>query len=307
MLLIAVAWLVRTRVIDDDATAGTSSRRVTVVCIDELKKFCMDVLAANGDVTLRFESANTTLEARGASPEAAGEIWITMRPFPEMVDRLRTQNRRQPAATTVESIASSPLVLVVANERAESLAIGCGQPVDWRCLGDAAGAAWSDLDPDAASGTVRPAFAPHPDSALGQLGVASAVLGFFDGSGIAPSDPALLTWSRGLRRATNPNTVAGSTAVSVIQTRSSAFDVAVGAAAELADPNDPRFTLVPVAPAVSVEVVAAVPAGTSLPGGFVADLRAAFVAAGWETSATATTSVSADDMLLIRRTWEDLQ
>ena len=292
--------------IDGDGSSDTSSGRVGVVCIDELRMACITAFGDDPDVTLRFEDAETTLVASGSSAEPSDEVWVTLQPFPDMAARLRSQQRLSDDVRTVEKIASSPLTLVVASERADALVATCGDPVDWTCLGDAAGDAWSRLDPEQRAGSVRPAFAPHPATAIGQLGVTGAVLGFFDGAPIDGSDPDLLTWSRRLDRATNRSAVSGSTAVSVIQTRPSALDIAVGATAELTTADDPRFALVAPSPAVTVEVVASVPSGVELPGGFVTDLRESLTAAGWEPPRNGAPSVSVDDMLNVRRIWEQL-
>jgi hypothetical protein len=306
--LIAGAWLIRTRVIDGDGTASPRepSTASTVVCVTELTKACRSALAGRTDVTLRIESANSTLERLGAEDQPSDEIWITMQPFPDMVERLRAQNRNVAAEATVQSLASSPLALVVAASRAESLQIGCQKPVDWRCLGNAAGNPWSDLDADAASGNVRPAFAPHPDTAIGQLGVAGAMLGYFGGSSIDRNDTGLITWSRNLSRASNPSIVAGSTAIAVMQTRPSAFDIAIGARAELADLDDSRFAVVQASPDVSIDIVAVVPNGSSVPDDLNITIQSALVESGWSAPQSGASSISADDMLLVRTLWEEL-
>lgn len=308
VILIAGAWLVRTQVIDGEggSTSTSQTTAATVVCVTELQDACRQALAGRTDVDLNIESVNVTLDRRGSEATPSDAIWITMQPFPEMVERLRASNRVAPSETTTEPVASSPLTLVVAAARAESLQIGCGVAVDWRCLGNAAGSPWTALDPSGSGDDVRPAFAPHPDTAIGQLGVANAVLGFFGGSAIDPADTGFITWSRSLARATNPNIVAGSTAIAVIQTRLSAFDVAVGAAAELANSDDSRFVTIPASPAASVDIVAVVPADSSMPSGLSTDLQQAFTAGGWGAPRSAASSISADDMLLIRTLWEEL-
>jgi hypothetical protein len=306
--MIAGAWLIRTRVIeaDDSTRPKPRSTASTVVCLTELRDVCRAAFAGRTDIELRIETASATLDRRGTDKEPGDEIWITMQPFPEAVERLRTQNRNEASEATVEPLASSPLALVVAANRAESLQIGCGEPVDWRCLGKAAGDSWTELDAAAASGVVRPAFAPHPDTAIGRLGVAQAMLGYFGGAGIDRNDPGLITWSRSLSKATNADQVAGSTAITVIQARASAFDIAVGASAELRNSADPRFVVVQAEPNFSVDVVAVVPNGSSMPDGLTDDLRSAFEASGWDAPRSGAPTISADDMLLASTLWEEL-
>jgi hypothetical protein len=307
VVLIAGAWLIRTRVIDGDSADAPQapSTASTVVCVSDLRDVCTAALAGRTDVQVRFEAANTTLEARGSDDVPSDAIWITMEPFPEMVDQLRARSGRSPAEVAVEPIGSSPLSLVVVAARAESLQIGCGDPVQWRCLGDAAGGEWSELDANAPSGKVLPAFGSHPSMAIAQLGVTNAFLGFFGSNPIDRDDPALITWVRRLAR--TAQATQGTTAIQTIQIRQSALNVAVGVQAELVDPDDPRFVVLPTEPALNVEVVAVVPVGTKAPDGLIDELRTAFVADGWERqSATAPETVTAADMLLVRALWEEL-
>ena len=81
-------------------------------------------------------------------------------------------------------------------------------------------------------GDVRPAFAPI-DSAIGLLGVADAVSGYFGTSPIQVKDPGFVSWARPLAKAVPASALTGGTAIKTIQTRPSALDIAVGAFAEL--------------------------------------------------------------------------
>ena len=110
----------------------------------------------------------------------------------------------------------------------------CGDPLDWTCVGDAAGDSWEDIGGDPSWGLVRPAFAPI-DSAIGLLGVADAVSGYFGASPIQVDDPDFVSWARPLARAVPATALTGGTAIKTIQTRPSALDIAVGAVAEMSD------------------------------------------------------------------------
>lgn len=303
-VLIAGAWVVRTQVIDSDDASSGGSGTTSVICVTELAEICNAVLVERKDITVTIESVNNTLDRLGADAVADDLVWVTMQPFPAMVDSLRVTARLDPLEISVDRLASSPLTLVVAADRAESLATTCGDPAKWDCIGRIANEPWSAVDPSAAAGLVRPAFAPHPDTAIGQLGVASAVLGFFGDAPITSGDTGFITWTRNLAGASEPPPP-GQTAIQRLQVRSSVADIAVGAAAELNDLADARFVLLAPEGASTVDVIAA-GLGTNLSGDVTAALTAALVDAGWNQPATAGTDLAADDMLLIRTLWKDL-
>ena len=174
-VMIVGAWFVRDRVLDDDDDAGTTTSTGEVVCVTDLEEICR-TLEDTLDVDVRIESVDDTLQAWGSADEIPNEVWITMAPFPDMVESLRTGARLPPADAQVEVIASSPLTLVAFEDSAEEVTVACGDPVDWACLG-------SD------SNDLTVGFAPFPDFAIGQLGVTSAVLGFGNGALPPHGDP----------------------------------------------------------------------------------------------------------------------
>ena len=285
-MLIVGAWFVRDRVIDDGGASDPSDG--AVVCIRDLEEICRAVEDDLG-VDIRIASVDETLEVWSSEDGIPGEVWVTTAPFPERVDSLRENARLAPIDSGVETVASSPLTLVANADIADDLTT-CGDPVDWVCLG-------SDLP-----GT-KVGFAPFPHTAIGQLGVTTAVLGFGGGSIPGPGNPAFTVWARQIS-AGSRNGAGEKTAVASIQTRPSLFDVAVGAEAELVDPADDRFVLLAPADPTPITVVVATPTGTRAPSGLVNAMRDALATAGWTSTATASTSVSADAMLAVREVWK---
>jgi hypothetical protein len=235
VILIGGAWLVRDRVIDDDGDSGGDDRPAAgheIVCVEDLRLVCDSLADQHEDLSIRIENATTTLDALAALEDPSdAPIWITMAPFPEMVDDLREAARADPLQTEQTPVASSPITLVVLADRAAALTTACGDPLDWTCVGDAAGGTWEDIGADPSFGVVRPAFAPI-GSTIGLLGVADAVSGYFGTSPIHVDDPDFVSWARPLARAVPPTVLSGGSAITTIQTRPSALDIAVGAVAE---------------------------------------------------------------------------
>ena len=163
------------------------------------------------DLDIRIEDAATTLDALAALDDPSeAPIWITMEPFPAMVDDLRAGTRQDPLEFDRTAIASSPVALVVLADRAAALTTACDDPLDWTCVGEAAGSPWVEIGGDESWGDVRPAFAPI-DSAIGLLGVADAVSGYFGASPIQVEDPGFVSWARPLAKAVPANALTGGT------------------------------------------------------------------------------------------------
>lgn len=286
-VMIVAAWFVRDRVLDD-GDAGPTSSTGEVVCVRDLEFVCNAVGDAL-DVDVRIESVDATLTAWGEAEEIPNEVWITMAPFPEMADSLRGLDSLAPTDSTVETVASSPLTLVVNADIADELTVTCGDPVDWRCLG-------------ADSTDVTIGFSPFPSTATGQLGVTTAVLGFGNGS-IPPNDADFTVWARQIAGKSD-NQSSATTAVATIQIRPSSFDLAVGAAAELTDANASRFVLLTPSETTSIDVVVAMPVGITAPAGLTKALGDELTNAGWTRTQTASAAVSSNDMLTVREIWK---
>jgi hypothetical protein len=304
--LIAGALVVRDRWIDDDASAGDGDA-ATLVCLDELRAICDAVAAEHTDLTVITASAADAMSELSGIDDDADQVWLTFAPLPEVVERGRAAARREPLGFTAHEIAASSLALVVPTDRAAMLEAHCA-PLTWACVGETAGQPWETIGGQAAWREVRPAFAPL-STGVGQLGVASAVRGFFGDTPITADDPQFITWARRLGRAVESSSLSSATAVATIQVRRSLLDVAVGAEAELAIAQRDQLATLYAAPMTRIDVVLAVPDGVAIPGRLAADLRTAALDAGWQGPGTAGLGdaiISADDLIVATQLWEDL-
>lgn len=301
--LIVGAVLIRTEVIEgDDGGTPDVEEATTLVCLTELKPLC-DAVASNSGIAVRIESATDTSDAWSGAGQTPPEVWLTVAPLPEVVARERSRAGLSPLDLTNDTLGSSQLVVAVPNAKAQALTTECGSTLDWRCIGDAAGSPWSELGGPGGS-AVRPAFGSL-DSAVGQLGVTQAVLGYFGNAPIDPSDTGLITWARALDRAVSPSALSGGTPIATVQVRDSALDVAVGFDAEIANARRDRLTVLYAAPMVRVDLVLTAPAGVRAPGGVLATLRAAAAEHSWGTSAEGA-ALTADEVAQAIRLWEEL-
>src|SRR6478735_4853564 len=132
--LILGAWVVRDRVIEGDgsstAAADGSGNDNVVVCASELRDVCRAVADDLGDeITMQIANAGDTLDDMSTTD---GEVpmCVTLAPFPQMVDEVRTARGLDPINHTEQPLASSPLAAVVRPDSTDALVQACGNPVD---------------------------------------------------------------------------------------------------------------------------------------------------------------------------------
>ena len=227
--LILGAWVVRDRVIEGDgsstAAADGSGNDNVVVCASELRDVCRAVADDLGDdiAIPQIANAGDTLDDLSTT-DGAAPMWITLAPFPRMVDEVRTARGLDPINHTEQPLASSPHAAVVRPDSTDTLVQACGNPVDLACLADQT--------------QLSPTFAPL-DTGIGTLGVAAAVAAHGDGV-VDLSDVQFLVWARRLEAA-GAHSLSGGTAIQTIQTRPT-FPVAIGAEAEPRVHDETRST-----------------------------------------------------------------
>jgi hypothetical protein len=302
--LIAGALFARDRWIegDDSGDPQTDDARV-LVCATELANICNQVASTFPDVTMRTANVGDSLTAL-----ADDELWFTFTPFPEIITQTRERSRQTERVYTTQPVASSNVVLVAFPDRMVTLTATCGDPVEWRCLGEQAGNPWSDIGGDASWRDARPAFAPL-SSGIGRLGVASAVSGFFGDAPIDANDPSFTSWARPLARAVPATALSSGTAIATIEVRSSSLDVAVGAAAELSTNGAARFAVTPASTNTRVDLVLATPSGVDAPSGLAAALTTAALSDGWLANGSPGATgepPDANTVVVTSQIWEDL-
>ena len=106
-------------------------------------------------------------------------------------------------------IARSPLVIAARQDRAAVLTAFCGGQVTWTCVGEVAGAPWTDIGGQETWGVVRPAHAEPLTSGAGLLVLGAAVASFVatpevDADAVTPIDwdtnDAFPGWFQNLER-----------------------------------------------------------------------------------------------------------
>ncbi len=133
------------------------------------------------------EAPDTAAQLLGAPADRAAPAWVTVGPWPQMVDETRKIRSQEPVFSRTTAIASTRLVAVVKKGR-----LAC-QPVTWKCIGDAV-----------AAKTLTVA-APDARRSLGLLVRVAAVAGFLGGppgsTADVTEDPGAMSWLGGLETA----------------------------------------------------------------------------------------------------------
>ena len=194
--LVGLAFVVRDQGEDGGGDAGGGNR---LVCATELAEVC-DALSE--DYEVRVEDAAVTadhLTSINLGREAQADVWLAPRPWVDAVAVTRQLVGVRPVTGEASAtIARSPVVLVVQANRADALAGSCSGDISWQCVGDVAGAPWTEAGGQPNWGTVKAGIAdPAAGANLVALGAAAA--DFLDDPGFASNDfdGALDNWLTG--------------------------------------------------------------------------------------------------------------
>ena len=327
VILIGGALLVRNAIDDDEADPGgptpsiatgttpdTATDAAAIICSTEVAAACAAIDAAHPALDVSVEPAGRTLDRFGALPDGSEPtVWLTVAPFPAMVDALRTGAGLDPFGGTADVLAATPLVVATpTGGRAEVLATGCAGAPLWRCIGDHAGGPWTDIGGDASWRTLRPSLGVVETDATALGSFATAVAGYLGTPSISRSaweaDPSFIPWLRRLAGAVSPSALSAGTPLATMATRAGALDIAatteaaraaLGATADRFDASYPE-------PSMWLESVLAVPDGVAVPDDIAVIATGALADAGWDGAATATQSLpSASTMLALRTLWQE--
>jgi len=332
IVLVVGAYVLRNNVIDGDDSGPTTSPTqpagdiAAVVCITELAAACDAIAAASDDdadidVDVTVEPAGATLDRLAATADGelgAAPVWVTIEPYPAMVDAIRQSRRAQPLAA--ESIVVGASRLAIAFPAATgtdagpvaTLAEFCGGPPTWRCVGANAGSRWTDLGGPAAWGTLRPSLGDAAESALGLASLANAVAGYLGDIDVTRSrweaDTSFITWLRPLANVSESVAQSGGTPLRTMATRPSALDAAATAEFELADLGSAaeRLDVNYPEPQMWVQAVVAIPPAGAAPDELVPLVTEALTGQGWTPAGEAGEPLpSAATMLALRALWND--
>jgi hypothetical protein len=268
--LVTAGYLVRERAAaaDDPVLGAATPAATTIRCDAELETACRALRSAGHDVTV--EPAGVSFESLSRAEAAdAPDLWVTVAPWPTMVDDARTRAGLGPLFTSpAELVATSPLVVAIWDDRADVLEATCADAgPSLGCVTAAAGQRWTDLGGPESWGPFKLGLSDPTTSSIGLAALAVATadeLDTMDFGTRSLTDGAFLDWLGAVAGAVPDfDPPAGSALATMLQVGPAAFDVALTteAAAEAArDGGAQRAAMLRVAPApssASVDVVVA--------------------------------------------------
>jgi hypothetical protein len=333
--LVVGAFVVRRNVIEDDDSASTDGTEVdepdrddatALYCITELAEVCDSLASSHDDLDVTIEDAGETLDRLAAlGDDETAPLWLTIDPFPAMVDALR-QNAA-PLGFETQAVGASQLAVAYrAGDKSAAIAEFCeGDSTSlWRCLGEQAGQNWSTLGTSTITGTLRPSLGDVSNSALGLTSFGSAIASYFGAVDVDRTqfdDTSFIGWLRRLSRVSVDSTQVGSTPLATLAVRP-APDAAATAMFEVnaletpTDESSPetstdgatgdRFDVNYSEPQMWIQAVIATPAGVAAADGLATDITNAVEDAGWDPATAAEEPVpSASTLLALRQLWND--
>ena len=320
IVLVVGAFVVRRNVIEDDDGSSPDGTEIdepdhedatALYCITELAEVCESLASSQDLLAVTIEDAGETLDRLAAlGDDEPAPLWLTIDPFPAMVDLSRPDD---PLEFETEAVGASQLAIGFrAGDKAAAIAAFCaGETTSlWRCMGDHAGAEWSTLGNSSISGTLRPSLGDVSSSALALASFGTAVASYFGAVDVDRTqfdDTSFIGWLRRLSRVSLDSTQRGSTPLATLAVRP-APDAAATATFEVnaLDATGDRFDVNYSDPQIWIQAVIATPAGLAAPDGLAADVTDTLEGAGWDPAAAADSPPpSASTLLALRQLWAD--
>lgn len=257
---------------DDTSTSPESGDSNVIACLDDLAEWCRQLDLDGG--TLRIEPwADTVASFTGADAPAA---WVTFSPLADLAT----------GYTAETPVASTELVVAARSDRSQALVATCGTDSLWTCIGEQAGAGWTDLGGEASWGKVLPGLSDPTTDAVGLLTLGAAATSFFGrtdyGSTEIDSDTDFFGWFVPLVRAIPDDAL--DDPLALLLRRPSAVGI-VGTTeqhhAQLAGSRASDFPATYPGPMARADVVVTVRDGADVPR-IGEPLAATLLAAGWD-------------------------
>ena len=307
VVLIVAAVLIRNGLDDNSssATDGTdkpSGGKITVICSTEFEAICKTLPSK---YTVTIESAGETLDKLAKDGDSPPDAWITLDPFPSMVDVVRNGSGLTPLSQSVTVAATDAPLLALPPDRLKQFNVGCAGERAWLCIGKVTGQSWGQLQAGA-SGSVNVGITDPATEAGGLLTFGNAVAGFFGGTTFSSNaftdDPAFVPWIRTMSKAkiASPDR----SPLATLLTQVSSVNVAATTSSQATtSPQQDKFKTVDVQPAFNN--VAVVATFGSNAGGLVDTVRSSLIAAGWAQATDATPQLPAGTFIALRKLWKD--
>ena len=302
-VLIVAALLIRNGLDDDSssATDGTdkpTGGKITVICSTEFEAMCRQL---PNTYAVTVEPAGDTLDRLAKEGADLPDAWITLDPFPGMIDEIRRSSGVPPLTPTVAVavVATDSPVLAVSASFFPSIGKLCGGTITWKCAGSNAGESLEN------GGDLLPGLTNPDDEAGGLVTFANAIASYFNSTELDTSeweDNGLVGWLRNFH-ANAKVTVGGEAPLSSVINRKTFINVGASTTSEAAGTNQQSaFKTVQATPSIAYAAVVATFGNRA--GSLASVVGPLLVNAGWTKAGGPKSTLPAGTFVALRTLWE---
>ncbi len=252
----------------DDSPPDEEAATKVLLCATEMADVCADL----GDATLevRLEDPGATLARLRTGGRLDAEAWLTPRPWSELAQLDALANgRADPFDNVSETLARTPMVMIIRSDRRAALESVCGAVIDWSCIVRQAGSPWAELGGSSTWGNLRVGVDRPERTTSGLITLAQITRSFvnretFDARDLDAISSTLDAVAAAVVAPTDQP------ALDAMLERADSYDVALalraGTRVAIASPRaSGQLELVEIEPPTSADVVLATAADASVP------------------------------------------
>jgi hypothetical protein len=292
-----------------DATSSTdkpSGGKATVICSTEFEAVCKQLDPKRYTITI--ESAGDTLDRLAKNGAQPPDAWVTLDPFPGMIDETRTFLGRPALVPKTVAVATDVPKFGVPSGRETSVTAACSGGALWKCLGTAAGKTWADVAGDGTGGQVLVGLQDPATEALGLVTLANGVSGYFGSPSLDAgswTDSGFRSWLRNISARVKVS-IPGTTPLSTLLSRPTDVNVAATTASEIASiPATRTGDVVALDVIPAIPIVAVVATFGSRAGELAAAIKPLLVSSGLTSATDPNPKLSAGTFVALRTLWKD--
>ncbi len=299
VVLIVGAVLVRSALNDSwSSSGGSASGKYTIICSTEFADLCNALNTSK--YTVIIKPAGTTLDDLAKIGATMPDAWLTLDPFPAMLDNLRSNASLDPSILKSTALATTGQRIAVITGKSKDLTTLCGATSIAACLPTAEGQPWSAAD----AATVKPGLANPLAEASGLLAFGDMVAGYQKSTAINPNpfDDAFTSWVH----AAKSGLIQDPDPLNTLIIRPSAVNVAFTNEAELSTITETaqqaKFTTLSPDPSFAMTVVLATFSNRG--GSPQTTLTKSLLQAGWAAPTPGAASLDPGTFNALRQLWK---
>lgn len=257
--------------------------RTVLLCTTDLRAVCSDLTSATLDV--HIESPAVTIGRLRDGETLGADAWLAARPWIDLAQlEVAAAGRAGPFGAATDTLARTPLVVIVRRDRRSVIEGACAGRIDWLCLTGRVGQPWAAIDGPPTWGSVTLGLDQTDEATSGLLALAQMTATFtrrtaFDTRDLETVQSSLSTLASRLPASTHGD------ALAAMLERDGSFDMAVtleaGTRIAIASPRaSGQLDLIEVNPAIAADAVLVAGAG-SLATLDQEAVRKALIGRGW--------------------------